>query len=77
MRKYQELANQIAITPQQRPRVIVFAIGTLGIVPEAILESIRILSEEGIEIDFAALQIAAVIGSVGIAKEVLALPVIQ
>ena len=76
MRKYQELANQIAIASHQRPRVIVFAIGTLGIVPEAILESIRVLSEEGIKIDLASLQVAAVIGSVRIAKEVLALPVI-
>ena len=54
----------------------VFRIEIIYNVPEAILESIRVLSEEGIKIDLASLQVAAVIGSVRIAKEVLALPVI-
>ena len=52
-----------------------FAIGTLGIVPVAVLESLRILALEGIKISLPKLQRIAAIGSVRIAKEVLALPI--
>ena len=77
MVQYQPLANDLAMTHRSRPRVIVFAIGTLGIVPAAILESLRILALEGITISLTTLQRIAAIGSVRIAKEVLALPVMN
>ena len=75
MVQYQALANDIASTHRARPRVLVFAIGTLGVVPVGIRESLRILALEGIKISLTTLQRIAAIGSVRIAKEVLALPV--
>ena len=77
MVQYQPLANDLAMTHRSRPRVIFFAIGPLGIVPAAILESMRILALEGITISLTTLQRIAAIGSVRIAKEVLALPVMN
>ena len=74
MVQYQQLANDIAMTHRSRPRVLVFAIVTLGIVPAAVLESLRILALEGIKISLPKLQRIAAVGSVRIVKEVLALP---
>jgi hypothetical protein len=54
---------------------LVFANGTLGIVPEGIRESLRLLAYEGIKISLSTLQRMAAIGSARIAKEVLALPI--
>jgi hypothetical protein len=70
---YQPLANDLAMTHRSHPRVIVFAIGTLGIVPAAVHDSLRLLSLEGIKISLTTLQRITAIGSVRIAKEVLAL----
>ena len=52
------------MTHRPRPRLIVFAIGTLGVVPAAVLESLRLLALEGITISLTTLQVIADIGSV-------------
>ena len=67
--------KQVAMTHRSRPQVLEFAIATLGIVPVAVLESLRILALEGIKISLPKLQRIAAIGSVRIAKKVLALPI--
>ena len=75
MISYQRLADDLSRINRSRTRVLVFAIGTLGTVPEAIHDSLQVLATEGIKICLPKLQRFAAIGSVRIAKEVLALPI--
>jgi hypothetical protein len=75
MISYQRLADDLSRINRSRTRVLVFAIGTLGTVPEAIHDSLQVLATEGIKISLPKLQRFAAIGSVRIAKEVLALPI--
>ena len=72
MAPYEPLANDIAMTPR---RAIVFAIGTLRRLPAAVLRCFKTLALDGFEIAVAVLQRISAIGSVGIVKEVLALPI--
>ena len=72
MAQYEPLANDIAMTPR---RAIVFATGTLRRLPAAVLRCFKTLALDGFEIAVAVLQRISAIGSVGIVKEVLALPI--
>lgn len=72
-RKYEQLANDIARTHHKRPHVLVFAVGTIGVVSKETVKAAEKLNSWGVPIELSKMQRTAAIESVRIMNKVLAL----